>query len=195
MKNSLTVLAMALSMLLAACDFNGGVEQGRCVEFNRDANTVTMVVDTTLDQHNPHYSGKVDTFKLPTNPLDMGPEPEAGGCLMIEPEKNQLVYYDASSKSIRELPIEVVHIARDVDEKSREVRDKKFPVIDREKRTVTLYSPRLQELITFRVAEDDLKMAPYIFTLGNEVRIAFRKDMPGQAIRFMNVSKTSIFTR
>lgn len=195
MKNLLTVLVLALSLALGACDFDGGVEQGRCVAYDAQANTVTLVVDTTLDQHNPHYSGKVDTFKLPTNPLDMGPAPVAGGCLMVETDKNQLLYYDPETKSVKEMPVEYTNIEKNVNAKSPKLKDKKFPIIDKKDSTVTLYSPRLEELVTFKVPESSLAMAPFIFEIGDEVRIAFRKDMPGQAIRFMNVSKTSIFTR
>lgn len=195
MKNLGIVFILALSLGLAACDFQGGVEQGRCVAYDAQANTVTLVVDTTLDQHNPHYSGKVDTFKLPTNPLDMGPAPQAGGCLMIELDKNQLMYYDPATKTVKELPVEYTNIEKDVSEKSPKLKDKKFPIIDKEKDTVTVYSPRMQALVTFKVPAEALEQAPYIFEIGDEVRIAFRKDMPGQAIRFMNVSKTSIFTR
>ena len=195
MKNLLTVLVLALSLALAACDFDGGVEQGRCVAYDAQANTVTLVVDTTLDQHDPHYSGKVDTFKLPTNPLDMGPAPVPGGCLMLETDKNQILYYDPATKSVKEMPVEFTNIEKGVSAKSPKLKDKKFPIIDKEKDLVTVYSPLKEALVTFKVPADALSMAPYVFEIGDEVRIAFRKDMPGQAIRFMNVSKTSIFTR
>lgn len=195
MKNMLITMLLALSLSLAACDFNGGVEQGRCVAYDPDNKTVTLVVDTTLDQQNPHYSGKVDTFKLPENPLDMGPAPVAGGLLMLEIDKKMVLYYDRETKSLKELPVESFTVEEGVNARDPRLKGKTFPLINKEARTITVYSPRLEALVTFKVSEADLALPVYDWELGDEVRIAFRKDQPGQAIRFMNVSKTSIFTR
>ena len=63
-RSLLLTLVLALSFALAACDFDGGVEQGRCVAFDPAAKTLTIVVDVTHDQFNPHYSGGVHTYKL-----------------------------------------------------------------------------------------------------------------------------------
>lgn len=195
MKNLLITLILALSLGLAACDFNGGVEQGRCVAYDPDNNSVTLVVDTTLDQHNPHYSGKVDTFKLPTNPLDMGPAPVPGGLLMLEIDKKMVLYYDRETKSLKELPVESFDVEKGINEKHPKLKGKTFPIVNKEDHTITVYSPRLEALVTFKVPEADLALPLYTWELGDEVRIAYRNDKPGQAIRFMNVSKTSIFTR
>ncbi len=197
MKNRgiLATLVMALSFALAACDFDGGVEQGRCVAFDPDAKTVTIVVDTTLDQHNPHYSGKVDTFKLPLEQRDMGPAPLPGGLLMVEPEKNMILYYDQATKSIKEMPVEFTNVEKGVHFKDAKIKGKKFPVIDRAANTITVYSPRLEELITFKVTPEEMSQPEYTWTQGDEVRIAFRNEQRAQAIRLMNVSKTNIFTR
>lgn len=195
MRNPVLLFVLSLALCLAACDFNGGVEQGRCVGYDPDKKTVTLVVDTTLDQHNPHYNGGVHTFKLPENPLDMGPSPIAGGLLMIQPDKNMVLYFARDSNSVKEMPIEVVAEEKGVVEKDARIKGKTFPVIDKEKGTVTVYSPRLEELVTFKVPDDAINLPAYTWEYGDEVRIAVRKDQPGQAIRFMNVSKTSIFTR
>lgn len=189
------ILVLALSFALAACDFDGGVEQGRCVAFDPDAKTVTLVVDTTLDQHNPHYSGKVDTFTLPTEARDMGPAPAAGGLLMLELDKNMVLYYDQATKSIKEMPVEYLEVEKGVTAKSAKIKGKTFPIINKEKGTVTVYSPRLESLVTFKVPEEAINAPAFDWTLGDEVRIAFRNEKRNQAIRLMNVSKTSIFTR
>ena len=83
-RNLMLMLAMAFSVaLLTGCNFDGGVEQGRCVAFDATAKTLTIVVDVTHDQFNPHYSGGTHTFKLPAESKDMGPTPSVGGRLMI----------------------------------------------------------------------------------------------------------------
>ncbi len=195
MRNYALALVLGLALCLAACDFNGGVEQGRCVGYDPEKKTVTLVVDTTLDQHNPHYNGGVHEFKLPDNPLDMGPAPVAGGLLMVQPDKNMVIYFDRQTNSVKEMPIEMVSEDKGVNAKDARLKGKTFPIIDKEKNTITVYSPRLGELLTFRVSPEAMSLPAYTWELGDEVRIAIRKDQPGQAIRFMNVSKTSIFTR
>lgn len=186
-------LVLALSFALAACNFDGGVEQGRCVAYDQAANTVTLVVDTTLDSNNPHYSGGVHTFKLPTNPLDMGPVPVAGGRLMLEIDKNMILYYDQQDQKVKEMPVEFVKVEKGV--KAKDVAGKKFPMVDKAACTVTVYSPRLKSIVTFKVPQDAINMPDYTWTAGNEVRIAFRNENKNQAIRFMNVSQTDIFKR
>lgn len=194
-RSLLATLVLALSFALAACDFDGGVEQGRCVAFDPDNKTVTLVVDTAIDQHNPHYSGKVDTFKLPDDPRDMGPAPIAGGLLMVEPEKNMVLCYDQTTRTVKEIPVEFTRVEKDVYARDARVKGKTFPIIDKATDSITVYAPRLEELLTFKVSPTEMALPEYTWTLGDEVRIAFRNEKRGQAIRFMNVSKTNIFTR
>ena len=156
-RSLLLTLVLALSFALAACDFDGGVEQGRCVAFDPAAKTLTIVVDVTHDQSAPHYSGDVHTFKLPAEARDMGPAPTVGGRLMIELEKSALLLYDPDSKSISA--------------KHPKVAGKTFPVVDKEKQTVTVYSKRLQALVTFKVPAPALDLPPYVWTAGDEMRI------------------------
>lgn len=189
------LLVLALSFALAACDFDGGVEQGRCVAFDPQNKTVTLVVDTTLDQHNPHYSGKVDTFKLPLEARDMGPAPVAGDRLMLEIDKNMLLYYDPSTKSVREMPVDYTNIEKDVLPKSSKLKGREFPEVNKTDRTVTVYSPNMEAIVTFRVPDDAIDLPIDTWRAGDEIRIAFRNDKRDQAIRLMNVTKTNIFTR
>lgn len=189
-----TTLALALSLCLTGCDFDGGVEQGRCVAFNADAKTLTLVEDTSLDQHKPHYSGKVFTFKLPVDPIDMGPEPVAGDLLQIEPAAKKVWIYDPQTKSVRELSMDM-DVVQGVNAKDSRLKGKAFPIIDRENNTITVYSPRLEELITLKPTPEQMALPPDTWKLGEEVRVAFRKENKDQAIRVMNVTQTNIFAR
>lgn len=190
---SLLILVVALSFALAACDFDGGVEQGRCVAFDPEKKLLTVVVDTTLDQHNPHYSGKVDTFKLPLEARDMGPAPVPGDLLMLEMDKNQVMIYDPATKHLREIPVEFTKVEKEITPKSSKLKGKDFPIVA--DGSVTVYSPRLESIITFKLPPDALALPRETWTLGDEVRIAFRNEKREQAIRIMNVTKTNIFTR
>ncbi|CAK7052437.1 MAG: hypothetical protein DESF_02206 [Desulfovibrio sp.] len=194
-RSLLLMLVLGLSTFLTACNFEGGVEQGRCVAYNPEAKTLTIVVDVTHDQFNPHYSGGVHTFKLPTIANEMGPPPEVGGRLMIDLEKNMVLVFDPESKNVREIPVQFMDVEKNIRPKHPKVAGKTFPVIDKEQQTVTVYSNRLSSLITFKVPAGDIDLPPYVWTAGNEMRIAYRNADKNQAIRIMNVTKTNIFSK
>ncbi|SDF54976.1 DUF4881 domain-containing protein [Desulfovibrio legallii] len=196
MQNLLLTLAMVGSLaLLAGCNFDGGVEQGRCVAFDPAAKTVTIVVDVTHDQFNPHYSGGVHTFKLPAESKDMGPAPTPGGRLMIDLKKSAVLIYEPVSKSVRELPVQFTDVEKNIGADHPKVAGKTFPVVDKEQSSITVYSARLKALLTFKVPAEALDLPPYAWTAGHEVRVAFRNAEKGQAIRVMNVTKTNIFKK
>ncbi|RRD69794.1 MULTISPECIES: DUF4881 domain-containing protein [unclassified Desulfovibrio] len=195
-RSLLLTLALAFSVaLLAGCEFDGGVEQGRCVAFDDQVKTISIVVDVTLDQFNPHYSGGMHTFKLPENPIDMGPVPSVGGLLMINLDKANVQAYDAAAGSVREIPVEFTDVEKNVGSDHPKVKGKTFPVIDKEKQTVTVYSSRLKALATFKVPAEEQSQPSAFWTLGDEMRIAFRNATKGQAGRVMNITKTNIFKR
>lgn len=194
-RSLLLTLVLGLATFLTACNFEGGVEQGRCVAYNPEGKTLTIVVDVTHDPFNPHYSGGTHTYKLPTVPGEMGPAPEVGGRLMIDMVKNTVLIYDLDAKAIREIPVQFVDVEKNIRPKHPKVAGKTFPVIDKEQQTVTVYSGRLSSLITFKVPANEIDLPPYAWTAGNEMRIAFRNSDKDQAIRIMNVSKTNIFSK
>ena len=194
-RSLLLILVLGLTTFLAACNFEGGVEQGRCVAFNPEAKTITIVVDVTHDQFNPHYSGGTHTYKLPAAPGEMGPAPVVGGRLMIDMAKNTVLIYDVNAKAVREIPVQFVDVEKNIQPKHPKVAGKTFPVVDKEQQTVTVYSSRLSALITFKVPASEIDLPVYAWTAGNEMRIAFRTSAKDQAIRIMNVSKTNIFSK
>lgn len=194
-RSLLLIMVLGLTTFLAACNFEGGVEQGRCVAFNPEAKTMTIVVDVTHDQFNPHYSGGAHTYKLPAAPGEMGPTPVVGGRLMIDLTKNTVLIYDNDAKTVREIPVQFVDVEKNIQPKHPKVAGKTFPVVDKEQQTVTVYSSRLSALITFKVPASEIDLPVYAWTAGNEMRVAFRTSDKDQAIRIMNVSKTNIFSK
>lgn len=191
-RSLLLALVVALSFGLAACDF-GTVDQGRTVAFDKKTGVITIVQDVKHDQLNPDYSGAVVTFKIPTDPAEMGPEPVAGGRLKLDVEKKQVVIYNAASKAVQTVPVEMLDVKRDIGRDNDLVRGKTFPVIDKAKGTVTEYSARQRLVATFKVPEDMMNMPPETWEAGNEVRIYFKQ--PGVALRLMNITKTNIYRR
>lgn len=97
------------------------------------------------------------------------------------------------------MPITIVDLQQPVDKDHPLVYDKaakkakKFPVIDQEKRTITVYSGRQKMLCTFSVPDNYFAYPESTWDAGDEVRIYFKTA--GQALRFMNVSKTDIFKK
>ena len=195
-RNLVLMLAMTFSVaLLTGCNFDGGVEQGRCVAYDATAKTLTIVVDVTHDQFNPHYSGGTHTFKLPENPQDMGPSPEVGGRLMIDTAKNTVLVYDQKTNSVREVAVQFTDVEKNVGSNHPKVKGKTFPVIDKEQQTVTVYSGRQKSLITFKIPAEAQDFPAYAWAAGDEMRIAFRNADKAQAMRIMNVTKTNIFKK
>lgn len=191
-RSLLLTLVVALSFGLAACDF-GTVDQGRTVAFDKAAWTVTIVQDVKHDQLNPDYSGGLVTFKLPSVPEEMGPEPVAGGRLKLDVDKKEIVIFNPETKKVETLPIEVLDVQKSLGRDHPLIKGKAFPVIDKEKGTITEYSARQKLLATFKVPVGMENLPPVTWEAGNEVRIYFKQ--PGQALRFMNISKTNIYKR
>ena len=195
-RNLMLMLAMAFSVaMLTGCNFDGGVEQGRCVAYDANAKTLTIVVDVTHDQFNPHYSGGTHTFKLPVESKDMGPVPAVGGRLMIDTAKNIVLVYDQNTSSVREVAVQFTDVEKNVSSDHPKVKGKTFPLIDKEQQTVTVYSGRQKSLLTFKIPADAQDLPAYVWTAGDEMRVAFRNAEKTQAIRVMNVSKTNIFKK
>jgi len=195
-RNLMLMLAMAFSVaLLTGCNFDGGVEQGRCVAFDATAKTLTIVVDVTHDQFNPHYSGGTHTFKLPVESKDMGPSPSVGGRLMIDLVKNTVLIYDQKTSSVRELAVQFTDVEKNVGSNHPKVKGKTFPIIDKEQQTVTVYSGRQKSLITFKIPAEAQDYPAYVWTAGDEMRIAYRNADKAQSMRIMNVTKTNIFKK
>lgn len=195
-RNLVLTLVMAGSLaLLAGCNFDGGVEQGRCVAFDPAAKTMTIVVDVTHDQFNPHYSGGVHVFKLPAEAKDMGPVPVVGGRLMVDVPKNSVLIYDKKTNSVHDLAVQFTDVEKNVGADHPKVKGKTFPLVDKEQQTVTVYSRRQKALITFKIPAEALDYPPYVWTAGDEMRVAFRNAQKTQSIRIMNVTKTNIFKK
>ncbi len=200
------ILLIAASFCLAlgvtGCDPSkyGKVEQGRVVAFDQDKKTVTVVHDSALDAVHPVYDVMpAVVFQLPSDPAEVGPLPKAGQRLKLDTNKKEIEIYDAPKEKLVYIPINIVELQQGIDKTHPLVYDattrkaKPFPVIDTEKQTITIYSSRQQQLCTFTIPEGYTDYPPSTWDNGDEVRIYFKTE--GQALRFMNISKTDIYKR
>jgi hypothetical protein len=189
------VASLALVLLLGGfgCGEMGKVEQGRVIAFDKAKETVTFIVDTKHDTANPDYSGAPLTFALPKDPMERGEDPKAGLRMKLDTKTREIVIYDPASQGMKKITYTLIDQKENVGKDSSLVAGKKFPIVDREKKAITVYSGRQKLLVTFSVPEEYLALPDNTWEAGDEVRVYYKE--PGQAARFMNITKTDIFKK
>lgn len=181
-------------LLLAACSEPGKVDQGRVVAFDKEKMQVTIIRDSKGDAHNPDYSHLPPlTYELPADSKEIGPLPKAGGRMKLDVDKNQIVIFDTQAAAFKMIDFTPVDRKDGVEHDDPLVKEKKFPIIDTQQKTVTIYSKRQKILMTFSPPEAYLVLPDSVWDSGDEVRIFYKEE--GKALRFMNVSKTDIYKK
>lgn len=193
----MTIVLLAMACL-AGCLEKGQVDQGRVVAFDKEKHTAVIIRDKSNDSQNPDYSYLPPlTYALPTEHLDMGPDPKVGGRMKLDVEKSQIVIYNPTIQNFETVKITVLDKKDNVEKQDPLVYDagtksaRKLPLVDKEKGTITIYSGRQKLLVTFSVPETYLAMPESTWDSGDEARIYYKEA--GKAIRFMNITKTDIF--
>jgi len=192
-------LLVLLPLLLGVgCGERGKVEQGRVIDFYKTKGTVTVIRDSSPDRKKPEYTALPPfTCQIPTKPSEMGAEPKSGYRMKLDTEKNEITIFDPASGRFKTIRFTLVdrkeNIAKDNDlvfDKARK-ESRKFPVVDRAKRTISIYSARQKLLVTFTVPDEYLSLPEKAWDAGDEVRLYCKEG--GKAARLMNISKTDIF--
>ena len=190
---------VALACLsLAACGEYGDVEQGRVVSFDKETDTVVIIKDAGIDDSRPQYTVlPAHSFKMPADPAERGADPAVGLRKMLDVEKKILTMYNPKTEAFDELPFEIISLDENVNLRQRHPlvwdsttrKARSFPVVDAEKRTITIFSTRQSLLVTLKLSEEDFNSyGEKDWNAGDEVRIYYRD--PGVALRFMNVTRT-----
>ena len=204
MRKLLLAIACLLvpAFLLTGCgqDF-GKVDQGRTVAFDKDKKTVTFIRDTNTDASKaPNYNGLPPaTYAIPADPKEMGPEPKAGGRMKIDTKKNQIVIFDPTAQAFKTIDYKLIEQKENVERNDPLVYDKAAekakpnPVVNREKKTITIYSGRQKTYTVFTVPDEYFALPDNTWDAGDEVRVYY-KDA-GKSLRLMNISKTDIYRR
>lgn len=193
-----TLMGFAL-MCAAGCEL-GTVDQGRVVKYDRDKRQVTIIRDSASDPKNPQYDHLPPlTYELPDLASETGPEPAAGGRLKLDTKNRQIVIYDDAAKNFRTIEYTLIDQRENVSASDPAVFDRsegrpvRFPVVDREKKTISIYSATQKMLVTFSLPEEYFSLPDHTWEAGDVVRIYYKKE--GKAERFMNVSKTDIYKK
>jgi hypothetical protein len=195
-----TLLVALPVVLLLGCSDPGKVDQGRVIKFDKATKTLTMIRDKANETQNPDYTVLPPvTYTLPTNPDEVGPLPKAGGRMKIDNKKNQITIFDPATQNFKTIDFVMVDFKENIDKAHPLVYDKeadkakKFPVVDKEKKTVTIYSGRQKTLSVIQLPEEYFAMPEDTWDAGDEVRVYYKEE--GKSLRFMNVSKTNIFKK
>ena len=200
-KRTLFLLSIALLTFgVLGCEEYGKVDQGRVIAFDKDKQTVTVIEDKNMDSQNPDYAIlPPHTYTMPTDPAERGADPKVGMRLKLDVDAKIIKIFNTQTQAIEDLPITIVDVQKDIAKDHPLVFDKdknaakKFPVVDKDKKTIAIYSGRQKMLATFSVPEAYNDFPENTWDAGDEVRIYWKEK--GKAIRFMNITKTDIFKK
>lgn len=198
-KKCMLILLLCISpfIFIVGCgkDINK-VDQGRVIEFDKDKRTVTFIRDVKADPGNPDYSHLPPlTYEMPKDSSEiLGAEPKTGYRMKLDTKKSQVIIYDAAAKSFKAIDYRLIDQKEMVDKDSPLVFDQatkkeiQFPIINKDKKTITAYSPRQKIVSTFTVADEYFALPDKTWVAGDEVRVYYKED--GKALRFMNLGRT-----
>ena len=175
------------------CGEMGKVDQGRVIAFDNAKATVTFINDVKHDPGNPDYSGAPMTFALPTDPADRGEDPKFGMRIKLDAKAREIVIYDTATQSLKKITYTLIDQKEGVAKDDPLVKGKKFPLVEKDKKAITIYSGRQKLLTTFSLPEEYFALPDDTWEAGDEVRVYYKQ--PGKALRFMNITKTDIFKK
>jgi hypothetical protein len=167
---------IAAALCLTGCGPLGKVEQGRVIAYDPQTRQVTLIRE-------PGLLPPV-TVWAPADPNEMGPAPAAGGLLLLDTKNRRIVIYDRATQAFRTIPYTPLA------ERHNVAKSPGPPVVDRARKTITLYSRKDRTLVTFGASEELLAMPVGTWRAGDVVRYYY-KD-PARALRLMNVTKTDL---
>jgi hypothetical protein len=190
----LTLLVILPLVLAYGCGELGKVDQGRVIAFDKDKGLVTLIRDMKADPKSPDYSHLPPmVYEIPKVFEEMGPDPKAGLRMKLDAKAKQIIIFDPASQNFKKIDYTLIEQKEGVDSGDPLVKDKKFPMVDKEKKAITLYSKRQKLLTTFSVPDEYFALPTSAWDAGDEVRIYFKET--GKALRMMNISKTDIFKK
>ncbi len=190
----LSMLALLPLALLLGCGELGKVDQGRVIAFDKAKGIVTLIQDKKAEPGNPDYNTlPPHTYTIPADPNEMGPEPKAGKRMKLDAKAKEITIFDDATQSFKVIPYTLIDQREGVGKDNPLVAGKKFPIIDKERKTITEYSSRQRLLVTFSVPDEYFNLPPDVWEAGDEVRIYYKE--PGKALRLMNITKTDIFKK
>lgn len=192
-RNRFSILtALGSLMLLTGCGGFGKVNQGRVIHYDAAKGLVTLIGDSNYTQAgNPRYDVLPPvTVAIPEDPKQMGPAPAAGKLVRLDTGQKEAVIFDDASRQLKTISYTLVEQDDSVFSDDPRVVGESFPAVDRAKKTITVYSPKRKQLVTFSVPDEYFSLPEDTWEAGDEVRYYY-KD-PGRALRLMNVTRAQL---
>lgn len=185
-----TLLVPALLFSLA-CPALAADVYGRVVAYDKAEKKVTFIEDKLAwsNPKRPDFSVlPAKEVVLPEEPGDMAPK--AGGRLRVDYEKKEIIIYNDKSKTIDTFGIELVQRTDNVEPDNPLVSDngkpKAFPVVDKAKSEITIYSRRQKNVCTIKVPEKYMELDNAVWEDGHNIKISMDGD---KVTGFTNLSK------
>ncbi len=196
-----TPVILLASFAVWACSQNfGKVDQGRVIAYDKEKKTVTFIRDVSKNPGKPDYSHLPPvTYTLPADPAETGPEPRPGLRFAFAAPKGEIVLFDPAIQAFKKIQCRIIENYREVEKDSPLLYDnsagrvKSFPVVDRGRKTVTIYSGAEKTLTTIAMPEDCAVLPDNAWEPGDEVRVYYKEE--GKALRFMNISRADLFKK
>lgn len=179
--------AVALT-LLCGCNL-GRVSQGRVVEYDKARGVMSVVLESE-NPGGPRYALPVREVRIPEKASEMGPSPDAGKLLLHSAKTREIIFFDRTSQTLRTVHYTPLSESAAVSASDERVAKRELPIIDRQNKTLTLYSQPERILVTLALTDADLALPDDTWKAGDEVRYYYKQ--PGQALRLMNVTKTDL---
>lgn len=189
----LAIALIAPLAFLMGCQF-GKVDQGRVIKYDKDKKVVTMIRDGKADTQNPDYNHLPPiVYEVPADPHEMGPEPKAGQRMKLDTKNKQIVIFDTAGQQFKTIDYTLIDQKEGIGKSDPLIGDRKFPEVDKAKKTITVYSSRQKILTTFSLPEEYFALPDSTWDAGDEIRVYYKED--GKALRMMNISKTDIYKK
>jgi hypothetical protein len=188
----LTGLLGVATIVLPGCTNLGKVDQGRVIRFDLATGMVTIIRDSNYaDPSHPRYDVLPPvTVRIPEDRKQMGPAPEPGGLLHLDLQAKTAIIFDRSKQRIATVPFRVLETDDRVPVNDSRVTGGLLPLMHRDQKAVTLYSPDTRQIVKISIPDEFLSLPVEAWRAGDEIRYYY-KD-PAQALRMMNVTKTRI---
>ncbi len=140
---------------------------GRCVAFDQAKNTITVIKDVNNNKANPNFQLPPVTYMLPG-----GAEPvKFGKRINLDTKENKMKYFDDASNSFKIIDFTLIEKKEAVEPNDVLVANSKFPVINKEKKTVSIYSKRQKVLTVISVSADAAGLSENIYDSGDDLKL------------------------
>ena len=186
------LLCIACLLVLVGCGGFGQVNQGRVVAYDAAKGLVTLIPEARGQEPSAMKHGVPPpvTIQVPDDPGQMGPAPKSGRLISLDSQNRKVVVFDPATQSFESIAFKLVGQRDGVFEDDPALKGAKFPKIDRNRKTITVYVPQQRQLVTFAVPDEYFDMPADTWAVGDEIRYYY-KD-PHKALRLMNVTRTGV---